>query len=62
MNIDFQPLFTLVTRARTIWERHRMMSSLISTDCGTKRDSNTRTSRLKWVSIVLLQEHKSTHT
>ena len=31
--MDFQPDLTLLTRARTIWERQRMMSSLISTAC-----------------------------
>mmetsp|Transcript_25816 Transcript_25816/g.70012 ORF Transcript_25816/g.70012 Transcript_25816/m.70012 type:complete len:294 (+) Transcript_25816:1780-2661(+) len=31
MNMDFQPLFTLFTRASTICDRQRMMSSRIST-------------------------------
>jgi len=34
MNIDFQPLLTLFTRANTMWDRQRMMSSRISTACG----------------------------
>eukprot|EP00967_Tisochrysis_lutea_P067898 scaffold88805_cov18-Tisochrysis_lutea.AAC.2 len=33
MNMDFQPLFTLFTRASTICDRQRMMSSRISTAC-----------------------------
>ena len=33
MKTDFHPLFTLLTRARTICERQRRMSSRISTAC-----------------------------
>ena len=34
INMLFQPDLMLSTRARTIWDRQRMISSRISTDCG----------------------------
>ena len=45
MNMDFQPDLTLPTRASTIWERQRMMSSRISTACGSGQAGVERSGR-----------------
>jgi hypothetical protein len=45
MNMLFQPLLTLPTRASTIWLRQRMMSSRISTAYGRGRGRSRRRRR-----------------